>query len=490
MPKTNLLKHRKFIDNFKIRETKLDTTQRKYLINSLFRGHKEKSKYFIGYQISLNEDYTELYKHLSTQANNAGDPFTIGHNNLHTKFVEQMLLDYYASLWNAKVNPEHKIDDKEAYWGYALSMGSTEGNLHALYNARDYLKGKPLILEGTSGLLGKQVKEPVLLHSEDTHYSIKKCSSILGLGTMDKLGNECYRDKCPFSNKWPSGIPSNQDGSINIKALAAAADFFSEQGHPIIVTFNLGTTFKGGYDNIPQAAKCVLEVLSKNNMLSINLGHTQRNGYWFHVDGALGASYLPYIEKAIKENTYSLPKDFEFPHFDFRNNYIQSIVTSGHKWPGAPWPCGVYLTKNKYRLLPLSNPSYIGSLDSTLSGSRNPLSPLVMWSFHTKYSEKDKTQMALECVKMADVFEQELKCLENKLSYKIHVRHNPVSLAVRFLKPTEDIMKKYSLGTDYEKVNNKPTEFTHVFCMRHVKKSLIQEFCTDLLNHPSPFPCK
>ena len=29
------------------------------------------------------------------------------------------------------------------------------------------------------------------------------------------------------------------------------------------------------------------------------------------------------------------------PVFDFRLDHVASIVTSGHKWIGAPWPCGI-----------------------------------------------------------------------------------------------------------------------------------------------------
>ncbi|WP_325206067.1 hypothetical protein, partial [Vibrio sp. 03_296] len=38
------------------------------------------------------------------------------------------------------------------------------------------------------------------------------------------------------------------------------------------------------------------------------------------------------------------------PDFDFRNPMVHSIVTSGHKWPGAP-ATGVYMTKHKFMVL-------------------------------------------------------------------------------------------------------------------------------------------
>ena len=58
------------------------------------------------------------------------------------------------------------------------------------------------------------------------------------------------------------------------------------------------------------------------------------------------------------------------PMFDFRLDFVSSIVTSGHKWIGAPMLCGVYLTQNKFRMKPPSaTPTYIGSPDTTFAGS-------------------------------------------------------------------------------------------------------------------------
>ena len=54
--------------------------------------------------------------------------------------MEHNVLDYFASLWNAKW--PHDPSDPESYWGYVLTMGSTEGNMHAMWSARDYLSGK------------------------------------------------------------------------------------------------------------------------------------------------------------------------------------------------------------------------------------------------------------------------------------------------------------------------------------------------------------
>ena len=88
---------------------------------------------------------------------------------MNSKQMESALLDYFAELWHAK-HP-HDPKDGETYWGYVLSMGSTEGmrrsrkeeeefiargvtkrigNMYGLWQARDYLQGKTLYHEPDS----------------------------------------------------------------------------------------------------------------------------------------------------------------------------------------------------------------------------------------------------------------------------------------------------------------------------------------------------
>ena len=81
-----------------------------------------------------------------------------------------------------------------------------------------------------------------------------------------------------------------------------------------------------------------------------------RRGYWFHVDGALGASYMRFIEMAYENG---MIKEKPGPIFDFRLDFVCSIVTSTHKWIGAPWPCGVYLTRSSLQLRPPSDISFL-----------------------------------------------------------------------------------------------------------------------------------
>ena len=131
-------------------------------------------------------------------------------------------------------------------------------------------------------------------------------------------------------------------GTVDIQALKGLVDFFTSKGHPILVIFNYGTTFKGAYDDVKAAGEALLPVLQKNGMYERTL-HLKdatiiRRGFWFHIDGALGAAYAPFLQMAYKNG---LTDNEPPPIFDFQLDFVSSIVTSGHKWIGVPWPCGI-----------------------------------------------------------------------------------------------------------------------------------------------------
>ena len=46
---------------------------------------------------------------------------------------------------------------------------------------------------------------------------------------------------------------------------------------------------------------------------------------------------IKFLEMAHKNDLTDIKPG---PVFDFQLDYIMSIVTSGHKWVGVPWPCG------------------------------------------------------------------------------------------------------------------------------------------------------
>jgi histidine decarboxylase len=507
-------------EDFDLLPEGLSEDQRKEALGKFDEYIAEQKSNFLGFQANQALHYEdEIAKYLDCQINNLGDPYEEGSFTINSKMMEQAVLDYFAKLWN--VEP-HNPDDSESCWGYVLSMGSSEANLYGLWNARDYLAGKFLLgsteeetrkasLAGGSvrvesaprvlrvtGFQETNALSPVLFYSEDTHYSIVKSAIVLRLKTFHEIGNEKYPGKCPLKDSngnWPRAVPSEEGaegpGSIDIDKLATLVEFFASENYPILINFNYGTTFKGAYDNIEAAGERIVPILEKHGLHERKVHYDIRdqeqydirNGFWFHVDGALGAAYMPFIERAYDEGLV----DRRGPAFDFRLPFVHSISMSGHKWIGAPWPCGIYMTKRKYQLLPPDNPEYVGALDSTFAGSRNGLSALILWNYLAKTSYRKQTQKALYTQRMADYAYRRLKHLEKTLSKELWVARSPLSLTVRFKQVTPDLISKYSLSGETFYVNGKKRAYNHLFAMAHINEETIDRLIEDL-SKPGAFP--
>ena len=182
-----------------------------------------------------------------------------------------------------------------------------------------------------------------------------------------------YPDENPLGGEWPVGVPCTGGdagaGTIDIDALEKLADFFSSKGHPIVVIFNYSTTFKGLCDDVKMAGEQLVAVLKKNDMYECTFADPEnpsryvvRKGFWFHVDGAISAAYMPFLEMAYKNGLTDIQPG---PVFDFRLDFISSIVTSGHKFIGMPWPCGIYLVQETSRIRGWNIP-YFASIDRTV----------------------------------------------------------------------------------------------------------------------------
>ena len=513
-------------NDFKLSSERMPQEQRNRALEQLYRYESVQKENFMGYQSNQKLDFKDdLSTYLNYHINNIGDPFVSGNDTLNTKFVERAVLDYFAALWNAQWPHEYAPDSpdktwRDSYWGYIVSMGCTEGNIYGLWNARDYLSGKFILedpdvwekarLASLNGrraaveprLIYYQAKAPedapnkytpIAFYSQDTHYSIIKAMRVLDIATFNEEGSgkfDCpliYPDDYPpgysvyylDKNGWPLEVPSDQDGCIYIPALKKLAEAFLKRGYPIIVNFNYGTTFKGAYDNVAGAISEIVPILKQYGFYEREVEYDPahkmsdiRTGFWFHVDGALGAAYMPFLEMAEKSK--------DFPVFDFRIKELQSIAMSGHKWIGAPWPCGIYMTKVKYQLLPPDNPMYIGSPDSTFAGSRNGLSPLVLWDYLSKHSYQDLINKVMYTKNLAEYALKRLKELEKHLGKDLWVEYSPRSLALRFKQPNASITFKYSLSEEILYVNNEKRAYCHIYMMESVTPKLIDDLITDL----------
>jgi histidine decarboxylase len=511
------------IEDFQLPSTGLTEEQRAKVLAQLHKYLSVQKANFLGYQVNQQLDYEDdLKPYLNYHVNNVGDPFVDGNLTVHSKWMERAVLDYYARVWNARL--PHNPTDGESYWGYVVSMGCTEGNLYGLWNARDYLAGKLLLEEHTAEeearvasfegkprsllrrLIYKQALPldgkphaytPVVFYSEDTHYSIIKAGIVLGLHTFYEIGQHDYPNENPLApgQPWSKEVPSTQGsagpGSIDIPALVKLVEFFAAKGYPILICFNYGTTFKGAYDDVEAVGKALMPIFQRYGLHERKVHYDPndsskfdiRTGFWFHVDGALGAAYMPFVEMAYNAGKIAQ----RGPNFDFRLPFVHSIAMSGHKWIGSPCPCGIYMTKTKYQLRPPDNPEYIGSPDTTFAGSRNGLSAMILWDYLAKTSYEGEMEKALYTETMAEYAVQRLQELERHLEESLWVERTPLSLTIRFKQANPDIIFKYSLSSETLFVNGHKRAYNHIFIMAHVTTQLIDQLIADL-SQPGAFP--
>ncbi|MCW8330939.1 pyridoxal-dependent decarboxylase [Photobacterium sp. SDRW27] len=464
----------------------------------------------LGYQVNQKMDYKGDIEHfLDCHLNNVGDPFVNGNYTLSSKRMEKAVLNYYAKLWSAKV--PHDPQDMESFWGYVLSMGSTEGNFYGLWNARDYLAGRKLVadelqkkLRLTNYLHPKHIEDkphaytPVAFFSQDTHYSIIKAMRVLSISTFSEIGQAVYPGQNPLDpdgnwlkNKEVPSVEGNAGpGSIDVDKLATLVEFFAEKNYPIIICCNYGSTFKGAYDDVEGIQNKLMPIFERYGLVNRDVHYNDvdedgneiakvdtRNGYWIHVDGALGASYMPFVEMAYKQKLIAQ----KGPNFDFRLPIVNSIVMSGHKWPGSPCPCGVFMTKVKYQLFPPADPEYTASPDSTFAGSRNGFTPIIMWSYLAKHCYELQVQRVLYCEDVSRYAEDQL----NTLQYchpetQLFVERTPLALTVRFRMPIKPIVEKYSLSCESLKVNGQVRHYAHIYIMPSTQKETIDQLVEEL----------
>lgn len=256
----------------------------------------------------------------------------------------------------------------------------------------------------------------MVYYSEATHYSVQKNLHLLNMSNI---------------------VISTQDnGEINYDDLE---DTMRMNRHmPVIIMANIGTTMTEARDDISKI-KAILKKLAIKN-------------YYIHADGALSGSYSAFVE----------PR----PAFDFADG-ADSIAISGHKFFGSPMPCGVVVVKKSNRDRIARSIAYIGSVDTTITGSRNGHSPLFLWYTIKKYGIEGIKKRALHSLAIAAYAEEKLK------EIGIEAWRNPNTITVNFPVPTLKIRKKWQLASE--------NGWSHIICMPNVQKAHIDQFVLEIV---------
>lgn len=89
---------------------------------------------------------------------------------------------------------------------------------------------------------------------------------------------------------------------------------------------------------------------------------------------------------------------------------IGSVSVSGHKFVGAPVPCGVVITRKEYVEALSSDVEYLNSRDATIMGSRNGHAPLYLWYTLTKKGYEGMRKDVEKCLRNAHLLKVSTAC--------------------------------------------------------------------------------
>ena len=255
--------------------------------------------------------------------------------------------------------------------------------------------------------------------SQDTHYSVSKNLRLLRMPHI-------------MIRTLPSGEMDYED----LQATLAI-----HRDTPPIIFANIGTTMREGVDDV-ERIRWIL------NDLAIPESY-------IHCDAALGGMTLPFIEGA--------------PAFDFAAG-INSLSVSGHKLIGSPVPCGVVMAERHNVDRIARSIEYVGTLDTTITGSRNAFTPLVLWYAIRARGRQGFRETVSSCLETAGYAEAQINTLG------LDAWRNPHALTVVFRRPSDAVIEKWQLAVQGDQA--------HLMAMPHVTPGMIDQLVADLAAQP------
>ncbi|QSH42250.1 histidine decarboxylase [Lentisphaerota bacterium ZTH] len=260
----------------------------------------------------------------------------------------------------------------------------------------------------------------VVYYSEDTHYSIGKALRLLNM-------------RCIM-------IRHQENGEIDYEDLKESVKIHRDS--PAIVLATAGTTMTGAVDNIE-----IIREIFKENLI---------NDFYIHVDAALSGMILPFVDE---------PQPWNF------RDGADSISISGHKFIGAPMPCGVVLAKKTNRDRVARSIEYVGALDTTLTGSRNGLTPIMLWYAINRDGVVGFSRKARYCLDLADY------ALNAFNKCGIAAWRNMNANTIVFPKPSCEVLERWDIAVH--------RDIAHIITMPSTSHKQIDELVNDLIDYPA-----
>jgi len=256
----------------------------------------------------------------------------------------------------------------------------------------------------------------VVYFSQDTHYSILKIMQVLNMRNIM--------------------IKSLDNGEIDYEDLYETIRI--NRDVPVIIMANIGTTMKGAVDDLRKIRQILDDLAIRQS--------------YIHSDAALSGMILPFVPDAQ-------PYGFD--------EGADSLAVSGHKLIGSPIPCGVVLTKKDYVARISRSIEYVGVMDTTIPGSRNAWTPLVLWYALERLGVEGLTDVVAGMLSVAEYAVQRFN------DSGIPAWRNRNSVTVVFPRPDQAVVSKWQLAP-YR-------DIAHLTAMPHVTRQLVDQLVDECL---------
>ena len=254
----------------------------------------------------------------------------------------------------------------------------------------------------------------IFYFSEETHYSVLKNVRLLNARYIM--------------------IKRQENGEIDYQDLHEMIQV--NRDLPAVIIATIGTTMRGAVDDIER----IKEILRDLAVPDI----------YIHADAALSGMILPFVED---------PQPYGF------DAGINSISVSGHKLIGTPLPCGVVLTRRSHVERVGRAIECVGIQDTTLSGSRNGLTPLMLWYALEHYGSDGFRALV---ARMLDTAEY---AVEQFNQHGIAAWRHRNSVTVVFPRPAPEVFRKWQIAPE--------GEVAHIITMPHVTRKMVDELVAD-----------
>ena len=254
----------------------------------------------------------------------------------------------------------------------------------------------------------------MVYYSEATHYSIQKNLHLLNMESIV--------------------IRSQPSGEMDYADLEETLQM--NRHRSVIILANIGTTMTEAKDHVPTIQSILKKYAIKSS--------------YVHSDAALSGSYLPLLGY----------HDFDFAHG------ADSVAISGHKFFGSPITNGIVMVKKSYKERIGRSINYIGTLDTTITGSRSGINALLLWYSIKTLGKEGMLRRTMESIENAAHLKVQLNALG------IPAWTNTNSFTVVFPRASDEICKKWQLASD--------NDISHVICMPGVARAMLDAFVEDM----------